>query len=376
MLIQNVVKKFVSNRMVRLPLKNAVDLLQDCDVLQRGLAEQNFAPLDVSIGERSPLRRELHIALLQPGEAEQNASLEDRQQVFDVHHQLFAEAKEVLVSTAIVKQLEQAGDSAHACVRQNLVLVRPDRRLRPLQSARRHDDLSRTLRIRQSVFDIRLGHHFVDVIHQFNKTAGLAVARMRELHVKIRADASRISSQDHDSVRQYYGLLDVVRDDEDCAGRHLPVEPELQQFAAQVFRRQHIESGKWFVHEQHFRFNHERPREPHPLFHPSGKLLGIRRLESVEAHSIQSTQRAFASLHSWHSPRFQRGLHILEYSEPGKQCEALKDDGHVGCLTVQGLAVPEQRARRRLRKAAQNPQQSRLAAAGGAQQSNDFPRLY
>ncbi len=166
-----------------------------------------------------------------------------------------------------------------------------------------------------------------------------------------------------------------MRHNKNSAGRHFLTEPQLQQFTAQVFRRQHVERGEWFVHEQHFGFHHQRPRKPHPLLHAARKFLGIRRLKAIQAHRIQHAERPFAPLHRRHPPRFQRSFHVLQNRKPGKQRETLEDDRHVRRLTAQRLAVPEQRSRRRLRKPAQYAQQSGLAAARSAQQSNDFARL-
>ena len=51
-------------------------------------------------------------------------------------------------------------------------------------------------------------------------------------------------------VGEQHGLLDVMCDDQDRLGIELLLDPEVEQFAAQVLGRQHIEGGKWLVHEQ------------------------------------------------------------------------------------------------------------------------------
>ena len=84
-LVENVVKEFVGDRVIRLALQDAVDLLEDRDVFERGLAKQNLALLDVSLGEGYALRSDLDVAFLQPGESEEDAGLENREQVLDVH---------------------------------------------------------------------------------------------------------------------------------------------------------------------------------------------------------------------------------------------------------------------------------------------------
>ena len=140
------------------------------------------------------------------------------------------------------------------------------------------------------MFDIRFGHHLVDVIDQLHKTRRLAIAGLRKPNIEIRADARRISAQHHDAIGQDHCLLNVVRDNEDGARRHLFVEPEFQQFAAQVLRREHVERGERLVHEKHFRFHHQSAREAHALLHAAGKFFGICRLETIQAHRVECAQ--------------------------------------------------------------------------------------
>ena len=79
-------------------------------------------------------------------------------------------------------------------------------------------------------------------------------------------------------------------------GRHLLVEPQLQQLGAQVLRGEHIERRERLVHEQHFRLDHQRAREADALLHAAGEFLGIRGLEAVEADGVDHLQRALVAL--------------------------------------------------------------------------------
>ena len=225
------------------------------------------------------------------------------------------------------------------------------------------------------VLEFRLRHDLVDVIHQLHKARRLAVPRMLQPDIEIRTNACRISPQHHHPVGEHHGLFDVVRHNENGAGRHLLVQPELQQFTAQVFRGKNVERRKRFVHEQHFRFDDQSARESHALLHASGKFLGIRGLKAIQANRVEHAQSAFVALDGRHSLGFQRSFNILQHGEPGEQSEALKNDGHVGHLAVKRLAVPQQGSRRRLRKSGQHAQQRGLAAARGPQQGNDLPRF-
>src|SRR5208282_6569995 len=71
-LVEDVVEKLLGNGAIGLGVKDAVDLLQDHDVLKSSLAEKNFAGEDVGFRETSALGGDLDIAFFQCGEAEQN----------------------------------------------------------------------------------------------------------------------------------------------------------------------------------------------------------------------------------------------------------------------------------------------------------------
>ena len=157
---------------------------------------------------------------------------------------------------------------------------------------------------------------------------------MGKLHIEIGADSRRISAQHNDAIGQHDCLFDIVRHDEDGAGRHLLVEPQLKQFAAQVLGSEHVESGERFIHEKHFRFDHQGAGKTNALLHAAGKLFGICRLKTVEANRVEHTQGALAAFHGRHASRLQRGFDVFQNRKPGKQRKTLEDDGHVRRLIV------------------------------------------
>ncbi len=79
MLVENVVEKFLRNGVIRLRVQDAVDLLQDHDMLKRSLPEENLAREDVGFRKGSTLGGDLDIAFFQCGEPEQHRSLDDRE---------------------------------------------------------------------------------------------------------------------------------------------------------------------------------------------------------------------------------------------------------------------------------------------------------
>src|ERR1700746_1934705 len=64
-LVEDIVKKFIVDGMIRLALKDAVDLFQDGDMFKRSLTEEYLAALNVGISEFDPFRSDLDIALFQ-----------------------------------------------------------------------------------------------------------------------------------------------------------------------------------------------------------------------------------------------------------------------------------------------------------------------
>jgi hypothetical protein len=193
---------------------------------------------------------------------------------------------------------------------------------------------------------------------------------------KIGAHPGRISCQHDDAIRQQHRFFDIVGDDENGAGRHLLAEPELEQFIAQVFGREHVERGKRLIHEQDFGLHHQGARKADALFHAAGKFFRVGAFEAIEADGIENAQGAFVALHGGHSASFERGFNVVEHGQPGKQGKTLEDDGHARVLRRERLSMPQNLARRRLAESGQNPQQRGLAAAGGAEQGDNFPRLY
>ena len=146
-------------------MQHAVDLLENDHVVERGLAEKNLAGEDVGFGEMSALGRNLNIAFLQRGEAEQHRSLDDREQVLGVHFQDFGETMKIFLAAAVLQQFEQAGDASDARVRDHLIFL-ASRLLRGgCGVGHRHRELG-------------LGHDLVDVVDQFDKTRRFAITGM------------------------------------------------------------------------------------------------------------------------------------------------------------------------------------------------------
>ena len=236
-LVENVIEKFLRNGVVGLGVQDTVDLLQDDDVIECGLAEKNFAGQNIGFRKAGPLGGDFDIAFFQRSKAEQDVGFNDREKIFGVHDEIFGKAVKIFFSAAVLQQFEQAGDAADAGVGKHLVFLASG-----LLRCRR--------RSRQSQIEVGLRHDFVDVVDQLDKTRRLTVAWLGNFNGKIGAHPRWIPSQHNHAVRQQHRFFDIVRDDENGAGRHFLAEPELEQFIAQVFGREHVEGGERFIHEQ------------------------------------------------------------------------------------------------------------------------------
>ena len=267
--------------------------------------------------------------------------------------EIVRQAVDVVLAVVVQQQLQQAGDAARPRVRQLLVMHLP---LVADGLARRRAGQRRRLRV-------GLGQHLVDVVHQLRKRRRLAVARMLQRHLEVRAHMPGIAPQHDDAVRQQHRLFDVVGHQKDRLGRNRLLLPQLQQFAAQVLRRQHVERGERLVHEQHLRLDHQRARKSDPLPHAARELLRIGRLEAVQTDRVEDLHAAPALLRRLHPARLQRRFDVFQHGQPGEQREALEDDRDVRLGRRDRLFVPVHLARRRRGKPGQHTQQGRFARA-------------
>ena len=97
MLVENVIEKFLRNRMIGLGMQNAVDLLQDHHVLQRRLAEEHLAAKNIGFRKMSAFGSDLNVAFFQCRKAEQDGGLDDRKKVLGIHDEVFGEAVEIFL---------------------------------------------------------------------------------------------------------------------------------------------------------------------------------------------------------------------------------------------------------------------------------------
>lgn len=185
----------------------------------------------------------------------------------------------------------------------------------------------------------------INLVDKLNEAGGFTVAWMRQGHGKIGMDVGGIAAKDDDAVGENDGLLDVVSDDENGARGNFVLEPEFEEFAAERFGGEHIERGKWFVHEENFGLDNESTGDADALLHAAGELLGVSGLKTIEADGVDDAEGPFVALDGRHAARFERGFNVFENGEPRKQRKTLENDGDVGRTVAHRLAMPKDRAR-------------------------------
>ncbi len=195
---------------------------------------------------------------------------------------------------------------------------------------------------------------------------------MCEGNLEVGSHMARVTAQHNNPVGEKHRFFDIVRHNKNGAGGYRLLLPQLKQLAAKVFGRQHVERGERLVHEEYFRLDNKCAGKADALAHSAGELLGICRLEAVEADRVQHLERALATVGGLQATSLQRGFHILDDRQPWKQGEALEDDGYIDVGVGNRFFMPVHLARRGRRKPRQHTQQGRFARSRGAEQRNDL----
>src|SRR5947208_3287086 len=195
---------------------------------------------------------------------------------------------------------------------------------------------------------------------------------MRNINFEVRVDMRGMAAENDDTVGEDDGFFDIVSNDENRARGNLVTEPELEELAAEGFRGEDVKRGERLVHKEHFGLDDECAGDADTLLHATGKFLGVGGLETVEADGVNDAQGALAALDGRHAAGLERGFDVFENGEPGKEREALKDDGNVGRFVTDRMTVPVDGAGAGRRQPRQHAKQSGLAATGRAEQHDDL----
>ncbi len=168
MFLENVVEEIVGQCTVGFGAQGTLDLSQQRDVGERRFAEEDLPRENVGFGEGSAFGGDVDVALVDANEPEQGGPFDDGEQIVHLHHQLIGKMIEIIVSTAIEEDLEQAGDATWPCVWQHLIAGGGTFSQRPwlhIAGGRRG-------------FDLRLGEHGINIVNQVDEASRFTVAWM------------------------------------------------------------------------------------------------------------------------------------------------------------------------------------------------------
>jgi hypothetical protein len=161
---------------------------------------------------------------------------------------------------------------------------------------------------------------------------------------------------------QQHGLLELLLD-----LQHLIAE---QQAGLLVERRER------FVHQHDLRRGGERARHRHALAHAAGQFRRIAPLEAVEPDQRHEMARALVALRLRQAGDLEREGDVVDHRAPGERRLLLEDHPDRRVRTLHGLAGDANRALVVLEQAADDVEQGRLAATGGADHADEFARRH
>ena len=105
---------------------------------------------------------------------------------------------------------------------------------------------------------------------------------------------------------------------------------------------------------------------------PPDNSRGNAEFVAVEPDQIDRRQRALADFRLRQAERFEAELHVFQNRQPGKQRKTLEYHGDAVGRLVHRLAEIGDGAGRRLRQPGDQPQQSRFARTGAAEETDDL----
>ena len=176
--------------------------------------------------------------------------------------------------------------------------------------------------------------------------------------------------QQHQLIAQQAHLLHGVADKDHRNAALLLQALEhvgLMDAAAPVQRR------KRFIQQQQIRLGQQSPGQCHPLALAAGEAVG--RLGQQFGKAEPGRQRLGLPAPS---PLASRQLQVAEHAQMGEETRILKhqpDAARLGQQLAQPPALPVQLVARRPVQPGDDAQQAALAAAGGAEQTEDPPQL-
>jgi len=174
-----------------------------------------------------------------------------------------------------------------------------------------------------------------------------------------------------DSIGEREGLFDVMSDEERRLGKSFS---SLEEPLVQLGAREGIERPKGLIEQQYLSMGEERADERDALTHPRRKLRGIEILKPGKAELCKELPRAGFGSSEVFSGDLWAKQSIFQRGAPRQEQVLLL---HIGDVTAIGDGSPVQIDRSRIRadQPGEDMQERRLAAAAGADERDELPRL-
>jgi hypothetical protein len=185
-------------------------------------------------------------------------------------------------------------------------------------------------------------------------------------------DVTGVGPEDQNPVGEQDGLLDVVGDGENGAGRDGPGEPQVEKLSPEALRREDVEGREGLVHEEDVGLDRESARNAHALPHPAGQLARIGGFEAVEADEVDQPERLVAAHLGRHALRLEPELDVAQDIEPGQERERLEDHGHAGTRPAHCVPAIAHLARAGRDQPGEDPEEAGLPGSRLAEEGDDL----
>ena len=164
-----------------------------------------------------------------------------------------------------------------------------------------------------------------------------------------------------------HGFLDVVRDEQDRVALFFQ---DAQQLHAHLEVHEGVERRERLVHVEDLGLHHERPRDLHAFQHAPGQFVRIAFLETFQSHHRRVVVGEFRLFRL--ADAVQAEHQVLLHRQPREYGAVLGNEDALRARAVAHLAVDDDTAFVRLIEAAQHLHQRGFAAAGGADDGDEF----
>src|SRR5258708_118648 len=148
--------------------------------------------------------------------------------------------------------------------------------------------------------------------------------------------------------------------------------PDAHELEPEFLARHGIESREGLVHQQDRRVVNERAADRDPLLHAARQFTRETPLEPGKADKVEEVHGTRTRRRLVKPADLSRQQDIVEHAAPLQQHRLLEHDPHVARRARERHAVVEQEAARWADEPADQLEQRRLTAAGGADQRDEF----